>query len=137
MQRSCKITESCQPIQDGNSPQFYQTKPVYDEYHSIRNLRKKAKFHDQHESELSINEAAVDQITKLRKSLDIDKPTIHEVKKEKAALLREQERLNAQRKALKESYKGLSEGYRAIEEQPRQQQRQRATQHLRDGLDLG
>lgn len=116
--------------------QFYKTKPIYDEYHAIRNKRKQAKFQVQHEDELSRNEAAVNQIRELRKSMDIDQPTIPGLKKEKAALLEEQERLNTQRKALKDCYQGLSEGYRAIEDQTRQQQRQRTNQHRRDGFSL-
>lgn len=57
----------------------------------------------------------MNQINKLRKTLGINKLTFPGLKKEKAALLREQERLDTQRKALKESYQGLTEGYRATE----------------------
>ena len=58
------------------------------------------------------------------------------LKKEKAALLKEQERLNGERKALKETMQGMSEAYRAIDDQMRQMQRSRAPKRSRDDNDL-
>ena len=105
--------------------QYHKTKDVYTEYDSIKNPRKRQKFYNQNETELRLNQAAIYQIAKYRKEHRIDQvPSIPALKKEKAALLKEQERLNNQRKALKESVKGMSDAYRAIEEQTRRQQRQ-------------
>ena len=58
-------------------------------------------------------------------------PNFPALKKEKAALLKEQERLNTERKALKVTMQGMSEAYRAIDDQMRQaqRQRQRGNQH--------
>ena len=47
-------------------------------------------------------------------------PSFPALKKEKAALLKEQERLNEERKMLKETMLGMSEAYQAIDEQMRQ-----------------
>ena len=105
--------------------QYHKTKDVYTEYDSIKNPRKRQKFYNQNETELRLNQAAIYQIAKYRKEHKVDQvPSIPALKKEKAALLKEQERLNNQRKALKESVKRMSEAYRAIEEQTRQRQRQ-------------
>ena len=117
--------------------QYHKTKDVYTEYDSIKNPRKRQKFYNQNETELRLNQAAIYQIAKYRKEHKVDQvPSIPALKKEKAALLSEQERLNNQRKALKESVKGMSEAYRAIEEQTRQQQRSRQQKRGRGDLEL-
>ena len=98
---------------------------VKDCSYDLLDPRKHQKFYDQSETELRLNQAAIYQIAKYRKEHGVDQvPSIPALKKEKAALLREQERLNNQRTALKESVKGMSEAYRAIEEQTRQRGRQ-------------
>ena len=65
-------------------------------------------------------------------------PSFPALKKAKASLLKEQERLNTERKALNEPMQGMSEAYRAIDEQMRQvqRQRQRGTVQRRDEFSL-
>ena len=116
---------------------FYDTNKIYNQYISIKNPRKQKQFYDEHEREILLNKAANSRILQYRKAHNLAAPpNFPALKKEKAALLKEQERLNGERKALKETMQGMSEAYRAIDEQMRQMQRSRAPKRSRDDNDL-
>ena len=116
---------------------FYDTNKIYNQYISIKNPRKQKQFYDEHEREILLNKAANSRILQYRKAHNLAAPpNFPALKKEKAALLKEQERLNGERIALKETMQGMSEAYRAIDEQMRQMQRSRAPKRSRDDNDL-
>ena len=87
---------------------FYETNKVYNQYISIKNPRKQKQFYAEHEREILLNKAANSRITQYRKAHNPDAPpNFPALKKGKAALLKEQERLNGERKALKETLQGI------------------------------